>query len=80
MLVTFDKDFGELVFNRGREASCGVVLLRFAMPSPAAVVQRTVRVLESRDDWTAMFSVVEDARVRMVPLPASTRRIHPTGM
>jgi predicted nuclease of predicted toxin-antitoxin system len=72
LLVTFDKDFGELVFRRGREASVGVVLFRIALPTPSSVVRRIVQALESRDDWSAMFSVVEDARIRMVPLPAST--------
>lgn len=33
------------------------------------MVARAVAVLESRSDWTGHFSVVEDARIRMVPLP-----------
>ena len=28
ILLTGDKDFGELVFREGRDASCGVILLR----------------------------------------------------
>jgi predicted nuclease of predicted toxin-antitoxin system len=28
LLITFDKDFGELVFQRGAKASRGVILLR----------------------------------------------------
>ena len=34
VLVTFDKDFGEMVFRRGRTASCGVILLRPRLQSP----------------------------------------------
>lgn len=70
LLVTFDKDFGELVFRRGREASVGVVLFRIALPTPTSVVRRIVHALESREDWPGMFSVVDDSRIRMVPLPA----------
>lgn len=69
LLITFDKDFGELVFRRGSRASCGVVLFRIAMPSPAVVSARVVDVLNSRSDWAGNFSVVDDHRIRMVPLP-----------
>src|SRR2546428_4038205 len=41
VLVTFDKDFGELVFRRGRDASRGVILLR--PPPSIAVVHRGIR-------------------------------------
>jgi len=73
VLITFDKDFGDLVFHRGRVASCGVILFRMATPSAAAAAKRIVQVLESRADWAAHFSAVEDVRIRMVPLPASPK-------
>ncbi len=69
LLITFDKDFGELVFRRGAKASRGVVLFRIAQPSAAAVATRVAAVLESRDDWSGHFSVVEESSVRMRPLP-----------
>ena len=28
VLVTFDKDFGEIAFRQGRDATCGIILLR----------------------------------------------------
>lgn len=70
LLLTLDKDFGELVFRRGRAASCGVVLFRISTPSASVAVQRVVDALEGREDWSGTFSVVEDARVRLVPLLA----------
>ena len=70
LLLTFDKDFGALVFRRGARASCGVVLFRMAMTSPAAVAARVVTSLELRTDWQGQFSVVEEAIVRMRPLPS----------
>ena len=69
LLITFDKDFGELVFRKGAEASCGIVLFRISMPSPDAAVQKVVKSLESRSDWEHHFSVVNDMMVRMRPLP-----------
>jgi predicted nuclease of predicted toxin-antitoxin system len=33
VLLTFDKDFGELAWSRGLPATCGIVLFRIAMPT-----------------------------------------------
>jgi predicted nuclease of predicted toxin-antitoxin system len=69
ILITFDKDFGELTFRLGLPAPSGVVLFRISATSPAHVAQVAVAVLESRTDWTGHFAVVEDDRIRMTPLP-----------
>jgi predicted nuclease of predicted toxin-antitoxin system len=70
IIVTFDKDFGELAFRQRLSAACGIVLFRVATPSPEAAAQTIVAVLESRDNWAGHFSVVEPGRVRMRNLPA----------
>ena len=69
LLITFDKDFGELVFRRGQSGSHGVVLLRIAQPSAALLARRVVTILASRTDWSGHYSVVEEHTVRMRPLP-----------
>ncbi|UCC88051.1 MAG: DUF5615 family PIN-like protein [Anaerolineales bacterium] len=69
ILVTFDKDFGELAFRVRLPASTGIVLLRISSPSSAHVSKIAVAVLESRTDWAGHFSVIEDNRIRMTPLP-----------
>ena len=69
LLITFDKDFGELVVRLGLDAPSGVVLFRIALPSAAQVAQQMAGILESRGDWSGKFSVVEANRVRMLPLP-----------
>jgi predicted nuclease of predicted toxin-antitoxin system len=68
VLVTFDKDFGELVFARGAAASCGVVLLRLTAPSAAALANIVADAIDGRDDWAGSFSVVEPHRIRMQAL------------
>lgn len=68
ILITFDKDFGELAFRRGLPASCGIILFRIPMPSSSYVAHAVVTAIESRDDWTGHFAVVEENRVRMRPL------------
>jgi len=68
LLITFDKDLGELVFRRGARASAGVVLFRLAVLPPAALARRISDVLDGRADWSGHFTVVDDRRIRMVPL------------
>jgi predicted nuclease of predicted toxin-antitoxin system len=60
LLLTFDKDFGDLVFHRGASASRGVVLFRLRKPSPDSVARRVTQILESRDDWEGQFSLVDE--------------------
>ncbi len=70
LLITFDKDFGELAFRAGRSSAAGIVLFRIAPSSPLHVAEFAVKVIEGRNDWAGHFSVVEEGHVRMTPLPA----------
>jgi predicted nuclease of predicted toxin-antitoxin system len=69
VLVTFDKDFGELAYHYGLPASCGVILFRLSLADPASAATLIVRTRASRADWAGHFSVVNDRRIRMRPLP-----------
>jgi predicted nuclease of predicted toxin-antitoxin system len=69
VIVTFDKDFGELVFRMGLGAESGIVLFRISPSSPEYVAQAAIVALESRDDWSGNLAVVEDDRIRMTLLP-----------
>ena len=69
VLLTFDKDFGELAFRSKLPASSGVILFRIGMPSAAHVAEVVTRVIDSREDWVGHFSVVDDRRIRMTRLP-----------
>ena len=68
LLVTLDKDFGELAFGRQLPADCGVVLFRIKMSDAKAAAVKMATVLNSRSDWIGNFAVVEDDRIRMRPL------------
>ena len=68
LLLTFNKDFGELAFRFGLPIS-GVILLRLSASSPTRLTQVVMAALTSREDWAGMFSVVEEGRVRMTALP-----------
>jgi predicted nuclease of predicted toxin-antitoxin system len=64
VLLTFDKDFGELAWRAGLPASCGIVLFRISAPSASIGAALAARIAE-RDDWAGHFSVIEPGRVRM---------------
>lgn len=69
VLITEDRDFGELVYARGRR-SAGVILLRFhghAQPTKSATVVEAVSKLGSR--LRDAFTVVEPGRVRISGRP-----------
>jgi hypothetical protein len=68
ILLTFDKDFGELAKASILPTTCGVVLLRVPMPRPGDVGQHLAGLITSREDWVGHFSVIEPGRVRMRPL------------
>lgn len=69
ILITFDKDFGELAFRSRLPAISGVILFRISTPTSNYIAQVAVQAIASRTDWAGHFSVVEDNRIRMTPLP-----------
>ncbi len=75
ILVTADTDFGELAFHAGLPAQCGVILIRLDWARPDRDNRAVATVLSSREDWSGVFAVVEQDRVRMRSLPPSARTI-----
>ena len=69
IVITFDKDFGELAFRSKLPASCGIVLFRIPAPSSGFVAKFAVAALATRTDWAGQFSVIEESRVRQRALP-----------
>lgn len=68
ILLTFDKDFGELAKASSLPVTCGVVLLRIRLASPGQIGKVIADLILSRDDWAGHLSVIEPGRVRMRPL------------
>ena len=65
ILLTFDKDFGELAGRSSLPSECGIVLLRLPMSKPNDNGRRVASLILARDDWAGRFSVIEPGRVRM---------------
>ncbi len=68
IVVTFDKDFGELAFRSKLPSQSGVILFRITPKSSQYIAQVAVQALASQDNWAGHFSVIEDNRIRMTPL------------
>ena len=68
VLVTQDKDFGELAFRSGLPSHCGIILFRLGMMEPEEAALHMLAVLMSQQDWTGFLSVVTDKHLRRRPL------------
>lgn len=75
-LLTFDKDFGELVFSLNYQAhqpgaplEIGIILFRMKSTSPEFLAERVVTAVRARADWAGHFSVVDETGLRVRPYP-----------
>ncbi len=65
IVITNDKDFGELVF-RSRRSHCGVVLLRLNDERPSSKIHVLSRLLEFyADKLQGSFIVVSERRIKI---------------
>ena len=66
LLITADKDFGEMVFHQNLLTVGGVVLLRLLGLSPERKAEIVSKVIENRiGDLPNAFSVISPGRVRV---------------
>jgi hypothetical protein len=69
VLVTFDKDFGEMAFHRGKTSVHGVLLLRPRLRGPDYLARFVEAVLAQPITWEGHFCVAREGRIRVVPMP-----------
>ena len=69
LILTHDKDFGELAIRLGLPADGGVILLRLTGADRERDNRRAVEAIQGRTDWPGHFAAVTDDQVRMRPLP-----------
>ena len=71
VLLTCDKDFGELVYRSGFPNTSGVILFRLRGESPTRDATRMIAALCEPRSWAGHFPVIDEDRIRMRPLPTS---------
>jgi predicted nuclease of predicted toxin-antitoxin system len=68
-IVTFDRDYGELIFARRLAAPPAVVLFRMRSYRPADPGRALAGLLDSGPEFDGQFVLVEEAGFRKRPLP-----------
>ncbi len=63
-LITLDKDFGDLAFQRRLLAEFGILLFRVTPQDPAEIARLTLDALRYRDDWSGLFAVITRKSIR----------------
>ncbi len=72
VLITFDKDFGTLIFQKYEAQPAGILLFRLPPLSKDELVQFVVETIADRSDWEGHFAVIEHDQIRMRPLPEAS--------
>lgn len=73
-VLTFDRDFGELIFRHRLSAPAGVLFLRLGGLPLSRIIRIGVHALESQPSWDGLFGVATENRLRIVHLPQSSMR------
>ena len=67
ILITFDADFGELVFRKKLKAK-GVILLKFTPKSSQHTLETIANVLATQAKIEGHFLIVKEKRIRVLRL------------
>jgi predicted nuclease of predicted toxin-antitoxin system len=68
VLLTYDRDFGDLIFNRGMPCPAGIVYSRLERPKPEVLLKR-LDVLIEAGVVPGQFIVIDSDDERSRPLP-----------
>lgn len=70
IILTFDRDYGELIFYRRLPTPAGVIYLRFVPMTPTGAAESVLALLDA-DQITleGMFTTVGETQVRQRALP-----------
>ncbi|MFZ4657339.1 MAG: DUF5615 family PIN-like protein [Caldilineaceae bacterium] len=71
LILTLDKDFGELAFRTRLPAESGIILCRLHGLPPTRVIAIVLAALHSRSDWAGRFTVITEQRIRVIILPSA---------
>jgi len=71
ILITSDKDFGEMVFKKSAQ-HCGIILLRLSQENPSNKIKVLEQVFKNySDDLWHSFVVASEISVRIIKRPLS---------
>jgi predicted nuclease of predicted toxin-antitoxin system len=64
IILTFDKDYGEIIFKHGYQDPPAVVFLRYRGNDPSMAAQFVLDLIANGDDLTGAFTVIERDGIR----------------
>lgn len=64
-IITFDKDYGELIFKYGYRPKAGVIFLRIVDFTPEYPAKHLLKIFQSQElDFKGKLSVIDSSKVR----------------
>lgn len=69
ILITFDRDYGELIFRRKLPAPAGILFMRFDPDTPTEPAELVLSLLQGGVELTGNFTVMTREEIRQRRLP-----------
>ncbi len=64
IILTFDKDYGEMVFKYGLRGNAGVVMFRFFPESPGHAAHLLTGIIHQGIDLHGRFTIIDGKKIR----------------
>ena len=65
IILTFDRDYGELIFKKGYRPQCGVIYLRWENFQPDDPGEYLIELFKSQDiTYEGMLTVISETHIR----------------
>ena len=72
IVITFDRDYGELIYRHQLPSPLGLLYVRFPFPAPAETARYILHLLKQESlDLVGKFTTAAHNRIRQRPLPQS---------
>jgi len=68
-ILTFDKDYGYLIYKKNIAFSAGLIYFRFVPERPESVGQLLMKLIYSNVVFKGYFTVIHSGSIRQKPLP-----------
>lgn len=68
IILTFDRDYGTLIFHQSLLAPAGIIYFRYQGPAPEEPAEQVLRLIGTHT-LERMFTTVDRKHVRQRPLP-----------
>jgi predicted nuclease of predicted toxin-antitoxin system len=76
VILTFDRDYGEMIYRLKMPTPLGIIYLRFDPKTPKEAGENILKLLKMEElTLNGKFTVLERSQIRQRPLPEKTKDI-----